>query len=75
MSINDNRSKVNHYLVILKTLHGNPGGHIAVVLKGLRGQTDRLLLGSSHVRTMTPDSSSANRTVLVAAEGVQREPN
>ena len=75
MSINENRSTVNNYLVIVKTLHGNPAGHIAVVLKGLRGLTDRLPLGPSHVQKSTAIDSVPNRAVLVAAEGVQRKPN
>ncbi|CAF3414290.1 unnamed protein product [Rotaria socialis] len=45
--MNENQSIIKNYLLILKTLHGDPGENLTVVIKGDSGQTEKLSLGKS----------------------------
>ncbi|CAF5143324.1 unnamed protein product, partial [Rotaria sp. Silwood1] len=45
--MNENQSITKNYLLILKTLHGDPGENITVLIKGSCGKTEKILLGKS----------------------------
>jgi hypothetical protein len=47
--MNDNRSITSNYVLIVKTLHGNPGDRITAVIHGVNEQTDPLILGKTYV--------------------------
>jgi hypothetical protein len=47
--MNENQSIINHYILIVKTLHGDPDDSITVIIKGTNGQTEKILLGKSQV--------------------------
>ncbi|CAF2992783.1 unnamed protein product [Rotaria sp. Silwood2] len=42
-----NQSIIKNYLLILKTLHGDPEENITVIIKGINGQTEKISLGKS----------------------------
>ncbi|CAF0798269.1 unnamed protein product [Rotaria sordida] len=45
--MNGTQSIIKNYLLILKTLHGDPGENITVIIKGNSGQTEKISLGKS----------------------------
>ncbi len=47
--MNENQSIIKNYILIVKTLHGDPGENITVIIKGNDGQTEKLSLGKSQV--------------------------
>ena len=47
--MNDKQTITKNYILIVKTLHGDPEGNITVIVKGTNGQTEKLLLGKSQV--------------------------
>lgn len=47
--MNENQSILKSYLLILKTLHGDPGENLSVIIKGDKGQTERISVGKSQV--------------------------
>jgi hypothetical protein len=47
--MNENQSIIKNYILIVKTLHGDPGENINVIIKGNDGQTEKLSLGKSQV--------------------------
>jgi hypothetical protein len=49
MNINKNQSIIKNYILIVKTIHGNPDENITVSIKGSHGQTEQLVLGKSQV--------------------------
>ena len=47
--MNENQSIVKNYLLILKTICGDPEENIRVTIKGNNGQTEKIPLGRSQV--------------------------
>lgn len=47
--MNENQLKIKNYVLIVKTIDGNPDDDITVRIQGSLGETDRLLLGKSQV--------------------------
>jgi hypothetical protein len=50
--MNENQSRIKNYILIVKTLHGDPEEYITVIIKGVNGQTERRSLGKSQVGMM-----------------------
>ena len=48
--MNENQTIIKNYILIIKTLHGDPGENITVIIKGTNGQTEKLSLGKSQVQ-------------------------
>jgi hypothetical protein len=49
MNMNENQSIIKYYILIVKTVHGNPDEDITVRVKGTQGQTENISLGKSQV--------------------------
>lgn len=47
--MNENQSIIKNYILIIKTLHGDPDDNITVVIKGINGETEKIALGKSQV--------------------------
>ena len=47
--MNKNQSRIKNYILIVKTIQGDPEESITVRVKGTLGQTDKLVLGKSQV--------------------------
>jgi hypothetical protein len=47
--MNENQSIIKNYILIVKTLHGDPGENITVTIKGDDEKTEKLSLGKSQV--------------------------
>jgi hypothetical protein len=47
--MNENQSIIKNYILIVKTLHGEPDDNITVIIKGINGQTEKISLGKSQV--------------------------
>ena len=50
--MNENQVILKNYILIVKTLHGDPGENITAVIKGNNGQTEKIPLGKSQVNMM-----------------------
>ncbi|CAF0962118.1 unnamed protein product [Adineta steineri] len=51
--MNEIQSIVKTYILIVKTLHGDPGDNLSVIIKGTDGQTEKLALGKSQSHQKT----------------------
>lgn len=40
---------IKNYLLILKTVYGDPGDNVAIIIKGDQGQTEKVSLEKSQV--------------------------
>ena len=49
MNRNENQTMVKNYILIVRTVHGNPGQNMTVCLRGAHGQTEKLSLGKTQV--------------------------
>lgn len=49
------RSTLQNYVLLVKTLQGDPTEKLTVTIKGTEGQTEKLLLGKSQVIIMNFD--------------------
>jgi hypothetical protein len=49
MNLNKNQAIIKNYILIVKTVHGNPDENVTVSIQGSHGQTERILLGKSQV--------------------------
>ena len=49
MNRNENQTMVKNYILIVRTVHGNPGQNMTVCLRGAHGQTEKLSLGRTQV--------------------------
>jgi len=47
--MNENQSIIKNYILIVKTLHGDPDDTVTVIIKGINGQTEKISLGKSQV--------------------------
>lgn len=49
MTSENDRPILNHYVLIVKTLRGDPGEKLIALIKGTNGQTEKLALEKSQV--------------------------
>jgi len=47
--MNENQLIIKNYILIVKTLHGNPNDNITIIIRGTNGQTEKISLGKSQV--------------------------
>ena len=48
----ETRSTLQNYVLLVKTMHGDPTDKVTVTIKGNEGQTEKLCLGKSQVNIL-----------------------
>ncbi|CAF3611650.1 unnamed protein product [Adineta steineri] len=64
--MNEIQSIVKTYILIVKTLHGDPGDNVTVIIKGTDGQTEKLALGKSQSHQKTFRDNQTDLFLLVS---------
>lgn len=61
----ETRSRLENYVLLVKTVHGDPSDKVTVTIKGNEGQTEKLYLGKSQVNILNDDAIQLYETPSV----------